>query len=765
MAKIPLRVFIGRIIMVALIGAFFLALRNLPLLATLGYESANFFVVCFGPILCFTALLNCRSTFRAIFLEQACWALIYLVIFSILLIYNGLSHTSCSPGAGWPTFLVMLIPPIVLNIALGSAVAAFVPKVALRIVIFLLAYPAYLASILFCWWQEANFRILTHALILINQDLLGGAELSLPLVAFRAATMLYAITLIAFAWWTTSPKKQLFRPANKQPLAKSVLVAVLLLSAGLIHWQSAKSMGKDHADLDRDYSLHLEQHGLIIRANPQQISHEQAQAILDEALYYQNQLSQKLSLTKKPIIIWLHKTEQEKYSYTGAKNVHFALPKHREIHLDGSQTPHPVLGHELAHIVVGEYATTWLGLPGIWGLIPNMALTEGLAMYLTPALSLNNDLSMLEQARALHQAGLSIDVARLFTTNPSQFALSHSRSAYIFSGAFLEFALAKQDHKLPDLIKAGSLSALFSSREQQNLAISEFNALLTEPVAAYAILWAQQNFSATSIIGDNCNTYYQEEKTAFNRNLLNLNPDSAIAAINHLPDAARLELSLAALDNPALQDHCGLMLRLSKISEDILSTTTDPRINQVLLKNLACLSLEQSLVPAQATVLKIDPNFLNQSQKRQQIIIKSLLFEQKNGQLDNLAQQIITTIFRQKNISTNYSKLAFSINHSYKNFSYYFALYLLARLYLHEHDFSAASDYLIEIINNRQIIPEILLHEAEIMLAHSYYELKNYQSAQDEFLALVSTSYRPADIICFKDYLSRIRFIRQQNNR
>ena len=166
-----------------------------------------------------------------------------------------------------------------------------------------------------------------------------------------------------------------------------VLFVLLSALAVLLHTQSLEALGKNKEQLIKNYTLKQADHNIIIYSNPNLTSLEDTKNILEEALLYRERLKDKLGkISDRPVIIWLHSNDEEKALYTGAKNVHFAQPNHREIHISQSNTPHAVLGHELAHIYVGEYATTLWGLPGRYWVFPNMALTEGLAMVLTPEL-------------------------------------------------------------------------------------------------------------------------------------------------------------------------------------------------------------------------------------------------------------------------------------------------------------------------------------------------------------------------------------------
>ena len=131
----------------------------------------------------------------------------------------------------------------------------------------------------------------------------------------------------------------------------------------------------------------------------------------------------------------------QKHRLMGAKNVYMAKPWRHEIYINGNSFPHPVIKHEIAHVVAGEFgskifkvsASGPLGLP----LKFNVGMIEGIATALDWPHQ-KKSLTPHESVKALRQLKKLPPLERLFSTD--FFAFSSSRG-YTTSGSFLKFLL------------------------------------------------------------------------------------------------------------------------------------------------------------------------------------------------------------------------------------------------------------------------------------------------------------------------------------
>src|SRR5687767_4932920 len=95
----------------------FAGVQNLPLLGTLGFESANLFVALLGPWFFLSASLTIKARYKgygSMLNKELLWFLVHMMVFGIPLFANGFLRQSCSEGRGLIPFLVIAVPPLLL---------------------------------------------------------------------------------------------------------------------------------------------------------------------------------------------------------------------------------------------------------------------------------------------------------------------------------------------------------------------------------------------------------------------------------------------------------------------------------------------------------------------------------------------------------------------------------------------------------------------------------------------------------------------------
>lgn len=748
-------------------GILFVITRPSPLLASLGFESANLFNTLLGPLFCLAAALSCKpkaQIFQTILFKELLWLIAHLLWYGGLLFANGLFQESCSEGRGWLPFLVIAVPPLILNVAVGSMIASLFSRISLKIFCIVVGYCLYFSWLVVCFWLEPSFRLISHLSIIITSDLLQGDTLSSAVIVFRQATLLIALATIAFGMsFLSMPEPKVFLRTTKKPGINSVLIALIALSAMCLHYTSLADFGKSIRQLKIDYTALASQDGITIFADEHKVSLRQAKAILSEALLYQKRLAKKLGgVSKEPIVIWLHATNDDKYLYTGAKNVHFALPKHRQIHIFGSEIPHPVLGHELAHIYVGEFTDNWLGIPAGNFLVGNFAISEGLAMFLTPELNLTSDMTLMEQAQALHHADIRMSMKSLFGNNIN-FALLNPRAAYIYAGAFLQFIFADPSmgpSHIKTLIQSGSLESLFSSPHDLNKKYDEFDRMLAKPIPLFQTMWAQKSFKTKSILVSSCPI--SQADLAERQKPLILNKDISVLKnlLKALPPNQRDEIAehtaSAFMNEGDFQHAYDLIIWLE--SQDQARQTPNPDRK---LKKLQCLVNLKDYRQALSTVEQLDSSALDDANKR--LVVVSTIF----------LQSILAT-----HDTTNLSTMALSYlmmasGQTAKPLDFAYALgikaslapaqetllaeYLYARLLLRLDQHEQALMLIKKILQAHEAIPAIIRQETLFMAAQAEVSLNLLDDAANRYQELLMESHTARDRIFIEDQLGRIR--------
>ncbi|MFO7181223.1 MAG: hypothetical protein DIU78_021155 [Pseudomonadota bacterium] len=133
--------------------------------------------------------------------------------------------------------------------------------------------------------------------------------------------------------------------------------------------------------------------------------------------------------------VLLFASEAEKARWMGAGRTYIAKPWRNEVYVQGTAYPHPVLGHELAHVVAGSFAKGPFRVAGpLGGWIPDPGRIEGFAVAAAP--NENDQLSVEEWAAAQLELGLLPRLEQLFRLG---FFGEPAARAYTAAGAFVRF--------------------------------------------------------------------------------------------------------------------------------------------------------------------------------------------------------------------------------------------------------------------------------------------------------------------------------------
>ncbi len=123
---------------------------------------------------------------------------------------------------------------------------------------------------------------------------------------------------------------------------------------------------------------------------------------------------------------------EDKKRLMGAAHTYIAKPWRAEVYLQLGGYPHPVLGHELAHVVAGAVGRGPFRIAGeLGGLLPNPGLIEGIAVMASPD---DDDLTAAQWARAMMQIGILPPARQIFSL---AFLSGASSKSYTLAGAFV----------------------------------------------------------------------------------------------------------------------------------------------------------------------------------------------------------------------------------------------------------------------------------------------------------------------------------------
>lgn len=135
------------------------------------------------------------------------------------------------------------------------------------------------------------------------------------------------------------------------------------------------------------------------------------------------------------VTVFLFADQGQKGYLMGAENTYIAKPWRREVYLQPAGFPHPVLGHELAHVVAGSFGRGPFRVAGLLnGLVPDPGRIEGLAVAAAPRE--DADVTAEQWTAAMQQLGLRPPLERVFRLS---FLGESSARAYTVAGAFVSY--------------------------------------------------------------------------------------------------------------------------------------------------------------------------------------------------------------------------------------------------------------------------------------------------------------------------------------
>jgi len=143
-----------------------------------------------------------------------------------------------------------------------------------------------------------------------------------------------------------------------------------------------------------------------------------------------------------PVNVFLYRDADQKARLMGARHVEVSKPWLNEIHVTGILPGEMILAHEIAHVTAGRLSPNLLAMPLRFGVVPDMALVEGLAVAAAFA---DDGPSPHEWALAMMRSGMTPDLGELFA--PLSFITGGAAASYNTAGSFLHYV--RQAHGMP----------------------------------------------------------------------------------------------------------------------------------------------------------------------------------------------------------------------------------------------------------------------------------------------------------------------------
>lgn len=208
-------------------------------------------------------------------------------------------------------------------------------------------------------------------------------------------------------------------------VASAASIIITAEGARLGHWQTADSIATALGGVVSNERCEV--------VYPRSLSREAATLILRDCTEQSTQVSKWFDVPTAPRIrAYMFLSAQQKRELMGAARTAIAKPWRHEVYLRIDTYPHPVMGHEIAHVVAGAYGAGPLHIAGSYGgLLPNPGLIEGVAVAASP----DDDLLTPEQwSAAMLQIGVLPRLRDVFALG---FLGQNSEVSYTVAGAFV----------------------------------------------------------------------------------------------------------------------------------------------------------------------------------------------------------------------------------------------------------------------------------------------------------------------------------------
>jgi len=537
---------------------------RMPLLATPGPEAGLVLAVVGGVALALAQAARGSARKPAGFFADAVAGAIVVAVMVMVFVVStaigGALSPSCSEDAGRFPMLAVSVPVLLLQSATGAFLGRMTGQRVVAVVatvLFQLGIALWVARGLYV---DPGFRVASHYFVVVSGDLLRGASLPDAALAFRFATLLLAVvvTLAGAALWPAQRKRGLVSAASAESWPLWVGAVVVLGLFAVVHVQARRALQPSRQELYDAYSLMKRRGPIVVHADPLVTTPRQVDALLAEATLWHERLADRLGpLSNDDIHVFVHANAAAQAKWTGASHVDFTMPWRREIHVSSTTVPHRSLGHELAHVVAGEKSDTLLRVPARLGVLHAAAVTEGVAMALTPELVVNGGLTLQEQAAAMRKAGKAPDLRTLFSF--TRFFAEEPGRAYVAAGALVEQLVADAGADAPRV-----LERLYRGQGRLDAAVVDVDDLLKRhaqhldelPLPRDAEGFARARFSRPSVLDETCDPHADEEVRAVRALARTGDPQAALAraaALEGSPQAGLADGTLVDLVDDVTQ--------------------------------------------------------------------------------------------------------------------------------------------------------------------------------------------------------------------
>ena len=320
---------------------------------------------------------------------------------------------------------------------------------------------------------------------------------------FRVLSFVWLLALWASLACVWAPRRAQLALGRVRERPAMATAAAVLVAVGATGWVFGNELGhrSDAESIAEALGGRLEGERCIA-IYPRETPRADARRMVEDCDFRVRRVERVLGVQQRvPVTAFFFRSPQEKQALMGASNTYIAKPWRNEVYLQVNEWPHPVLFHEVVHVVASNVGTGPFRIAGTFGgLLPSPAIIEGTAVAV--AWDAREGLTPHQWARAM----LEVELAPpLSSVEGLSFLLQPASRAYTSAGSFLRWVM---DTEGSDVVRRLYMSGDWESALGRPLedAEADWHAFLREevelPEEARAL--AQQRFERPGLFGQIC---------------------------------------------------------------------------------------------------------------------------------------------------------------------------------------------------------------------------------------------------------------------
>ena len=418
----------------------------------------------------------------------------------VLSLTNALRVPNCDVLEGLAFYAILPLPSVLFAAAVGLAAGTVARRRRATIAFVAIWVSSIVWSLLRFWSTPAIFAY----------DPFGGffpgtlydevVEIRVPLLTYRAGT-LSATSAILLLTWAGLDADLRWRPALLGANRWRAVAAVITAALAATVWLAGPALGHrvDADDIARILAAQRTSRRCVIYY-PEALPAEDARRLGDDCDFRVAQAEAQFGTRlSSRLHAFFFVDGSQKRDLQGAASTYIAKPWRREVYLQLDRFPHPVLKHEVAHVVAGTFGRPpfRIAAEGL-GLLPVPGLIEGAAV----AVGWERDqLTAHQWSRAMIDLGIARSPEDVLGLS---FLGRVAAQSYTLSGSFCRFLLDRHGARRFRVLYRTSDFGRAYGRPASALVREWRTFLRTVPLEHGDLIAAKARFDRPSVFGKPC---------------------------------------------------------------------------------------------------------------------------------------------------------------------------------------------------------------------------------------------------------------------